>query len=298
MKRTLALILALAALFIAAPAQAQTFQSVQVGNGSCSSPAITFLNDNDTGFALASAGQISVCVGGAVVATITSSGVASGSSSNPVFIQQSPGRVNVTGTYASRTASEQAVAGDLTVSGTSLGKTGGYIAGVMGNVLGGSSVTAAGNNASNTAGVIGKYAIDDDASYTPGYPKAGVIGECAGGCDAAVVASVSEGDFPAIGERRAYYSVDRQHSPTSSVKYGLDLQGPGSHDVYGAVAFTVAGIRLPGDFCIIAGSGAPTNNVTGVNECGYGSIYIRTDSAGSLYNNTNTKANPTWVGRW
>lgn len=45
---------------------------------------------------------------------------------------------------------------------------------------------------------------------------------------------------------------------------------------------------------IMTGSGAPTDGVTGANQAAKGSLYIA-QSSGALYQNTNTKASPTWA---
>lgn len=278
-------------------AQAQIHQSIQVGDGSCASPAITFINDTNTGIIRLSADTIGICVGGVQVMTINSSGAAI--LAGNVKIDQNKGEVTAEGSH-STTGSAQAIAGDKTLSGTGLGHVGGYLGGVMGNVIGGSDVTAAGNNASNTFGLLGKYTVDPSASYTPGYPRAGVIGECAGGCDASIVASMSGSDFPTIGARRAYFAVDSQLIAGGSggtVQFGLDLQGPGAHDVYGAVAYSVAPIRLLNDTCILVGTGVPVDGTTGAGHCGKGSLFI--NDSGSMYSNsTGTKASPIWTSRW
>lgn len=272
MKRFLVPILAALALVVGGhDAQAQTFSSVQVANGQCNSPAYTFLNNSTTGFILVASGQIGVCVNGNLVATVTSTGVSSSGTLANGLVQtsQSQGRVSVAGVYTSSTASSQSLAGDLTLSGTGLGHTGGYIAGGMGNVLGDATITAAGNNAATTAGLVGKYTIADlppvNPVYTPGYPRAGVVGEMAASGDAAIVAVVTEGDQARVAPR-AYYSVDSQISTSggSTVQYGLDLQGPGAHDVYAAVAFSKAEIRLVSGAWILSNANCAAVSSVGV----------------------------------
>lgn len=47
---------------------------------------------------------------------------------------------------------------------------------------------------------------------------------------------------------------------------------------------------------VVALTGAPTNGTTLAGEAGIGSLIIRTDN-GTLYQNTGTKASPTWTAR-
>lgn len=57
-----------------------------------------------------------------------------------------------------------------------------------------------------------------------------------------------------------------------------------------------AGISIGDNVWIIQGAGAPTNGAsgTGVGFAGPGSLYIDRTNA-NLYQNTNTKASPTWT---
>ena len=287
---------------IATPASAQNFSSVAVLNGSCAAPSFTFYNDNDSGFYLVSAGIVGICVNGAEVARVSANGVTSNVSGAPVTFSQTTGRVTATMSAYTGTASQQAVEGDQTLSGTGLGKTGGYLGGVMGNVLGASTVTAAGNNGSNTAGVIGKYSIAGTA-YTPGYKRGAVIGEASGASDCAFCAIASDSTNQEAITVDALFGVDHQFSFSgSAINWGLNLRAVG-HDVYvGAygpeAAYAKGDIQLLSTACVLSGSGVPSDGVngTGAGNCARGSIWLDT-SGGGLYSNTGSMASPVWTAR-
>lgn len=319
MKRLTRFITILAALLIGAtPALAQNFSSVQVLNGSCSAPSITFFNDNDTGFYLSSAGNVGVCVNGAQVATITTNGIASTVSSAPVVIRQSDGLVSVnTSAYAGAT-SRQALSGDLNVAagaGTSASGGHAYLNGGMGNVILNGNMTGTKNT---VTGLVGKYDITGTNAST--YPKGGVVGEVGGakagqvssGSDGAVIAVLGGDEGPV--QSRAAFTVDFENTGahaigTSYFQFGLDLQGPGAHSGYMSGRYEMGFMRLGGaynnagvvetvaDVCVLSGTAVPTDGTsgTGAAQCGAGSLYIRqSGSASKIYINGNTKASPTW----
>lgn len=304
---------------LASPAQAQTFSSVSVLNGSCLVPSFTFANDTDSGFYLVSAGVIAICINGSEVARVNSNGLQSTASGGPVQIDQATGTVEaITASYAGAD-SLQAIAGDLNLAagaGTSDANDSAYLAGVMGNVLRDGNLT---DNKNIVAGVIGKYDITGTDAST--YAKAGVVGEVSGAktgqlssaADGAFVAVIG-GDAGAV-QARAAYTVDfnntgPQAGGASYFRFGVDLQGPGAHDGYMTGRYQDGYLRLGGDYsnagtlervsnvCVLAGTTAPTNGTsgTGAGQCGAGSLYIRQDGASSaLFQNTNTAASPTWT---
>lgn len=56
------------------------------------------------------------------------------------------------------------------------------------------------------------------------------------------------------------------------------------------------GVQLSRGVYIFAGAGNPTNAVTGAGWAGIGSLYVNATS-GTLFQNTGTKASPTWSTR-
>ena len=294
MKAKILSFLAVVALLvgISTPALAQNHSSVQVLNGSCSAPSLTFFNDSDTGFYLSSAGVVGVCIGGTQVATINSSGLSSTVTGAPVIIRQQ--------TSYSGTASQQGVESDFNISGTGVGKTGGYIGGVMGHGIVGTGTTAAGNNASHTFGVFGKIS-GPATGYTPGYKVGGVIGEASRTADCAICAVASDSTDQLAITVDALFGVDHQFGfAGSAINWGLDLMAT-AHDVYTPeAAYQKADIRLNNEVCILVGSSGPTDGTsgTGATNCGRGSIYLDYTATGSgLYQNTGSKASPVWTSR-
>ena len=217
------------------------------------------------------------------------------------------------------TESAQAVSGDANLAaavGTSTGNQHRTYAGVMGNVARTGNLSATSNT---IAGVVGRYIIT--GTNAGNYPKAGVVGEIWGAV-AGQTAAAADGAFVAVlgGDEgairaRAAYTVDFEntgiHSGNQSYfNWGLDLQGPGTHDGYMTGFYNDGFIRMGGVFpnagtnetvtavAIIAGTAVPTNGVsgTGAANAGAGSLYIRQSGAASvLYINTNTLASPTWT---
>jgi hypothetical protein len=89
------------------------------------------------------------------------------------------------------------------------------------------------------------------------------------------------GPYPA----QHYLHVESLTGPASGVSYTVAPADRNHLEIVG----DVSGIR------IIAGAASPTDDVSGANTCGVGSIYIDT-SAGNLYVNggAGTKASPVW----
>ena len=298
-------------LGVTAGAQAQIHSSVSVLNGSCSAPSITFFNDTDTGFYLSSAGVIGVCINGASVATINSSGIASTvTTGTRVTISQADGYVEANSASYGGVAARQAVSGDLNLAagaGTSVATDHAYLAGVMGNAIRTGNLTATKNT---VAGVVGKYDITGtNASTYPGAAIKAEIGDNSTSAIYAVLAAIG-GDTAASSATGAF-GVDFQSSvPGSLFQWGVDLQGNGTHDSYLAPRYSLGDIRLGGrrtasttshgdDVCINRFNAAPVDGASGTfaGNCGPGSILLRTDATGGLYQNTGTLASPTWTAR-
>lgn len=309
---------ALIALSGATAAQAQTFSSVQVLNGSCSAPSFTFKNDSDSGFYLLSAGTIAICINGAEVGRITSNGLAS-SGGSAVNVDQTTGTVTAATTSYAGTPSKQALAGDLNLAagaGTSTALSSAYLAGVMGNVLFDGALTDTENLVS---GVIGKYNITGTNAALSA--KGAVIGEVSG-AKAGQVSSSADGAFVAViggdegaVQARAAYTVDFNNTGNhgtnlSYFRFFADTQGPGAHSGYMTGRYNDGFFRLGGifsnagaletveDMCILGGTTAPTDGTsgTGAGQCAAGSVYFRQGGASSnIYTQRGTKASPTWV---
>jgi hypothetical protein len=195
------------------------------------------------------------------------------------------------------TSSIQTLAGDLTLSGTSIGHAGGYDGGVMGNVMGATTLTSGTTAGANTAGVIGKYSIAGTAYYrATGYPLAGVLGEASGRAHAGVMAAVSDSTNNTAVTIDSMYGVNQQFGYGSSVvNWGLNLQSA-NVDVYTARAYGKGDILLTNAVCWLTGTAAPTDGSsgTGAGDCGPGSIHTNTSDK-KLRINTNTQASPTWT---
>ena len=205
----------------------------------------------------------------------------------------------------------QPVYGDLKLqkaAGGSTAATPRFLAGVMGNVMEQTVADGLTKTKNIVAGVIGKNDIQGTNSST--YPSAGVIGEVGDLSKATyAVLAVFGGDTPGTGPTPvAMFGVDWQNSTLSAkAQFGLDLQGNGVHDSYATPNYTTAHIRLGGRRNSVAGgddvlittiAAAPTNGTSGTlaGFAGPGSLLIRTDTP-TLYQNTNTKASPTWTAQ-
>jgi len=92
---------------------------------------------------------------------------------------------------------------------------------------------------------------------------------------------------PTYGAGIAMYSTGGQ-----VLDYGIDFTNVGSYSLNP----DKAEMRLSHDVCIMTGSGAPTDGVTGVGYAGPGSLYIdyTASTTTKLYVNEGTKAVPDW----
>ena len=219
---------------------------------------------------------------------VTVEGSDSGASTSTDF-------VGISETYA-KAGSHQPISADLTLT-AGAGSTGSggdtdYLAAVMGNVLGADMATA--QDANYLAGVIGAFSITGTKRTT--YPAGGVLGQITDGvteADGAVVAYV-DGDSAVTKANAAFKAMCNNSTAGSGFNYGLDFYSP-SHDGFLTLAILKADIRMTNEVCMLNGSGAPVDGVsgTGAGFAGPGSMYTRT-SNGELYLNTNTKASPAW----
>lgn len=192
-------------------------------------------------------------------------------------------------TYAG-SASFQPVASDLTLEAAA-GKNSpnsAFLAAIMGN-LHGADLTKTGNI---LAGTIGEDSVTGTQATL--FAKGGVIGIIADGVsasDGAVVALLDGDDGGTTTPFAMFKAIKLNSTSGNNPQYGLDLLSAVSGFL--ALVPTKADIRMADDVCILHGSGAPTDGVTGANFAGPGSEYIRTGT-GDHYFNTNTKASPSW----
>lgn len=210
-----------------------------------------------------------------------------------------------------RSLAIQCLAGDLTLAagyGSSTSTAPVYAAAVMGNVLGSATMTATANI---IAGVIGKYSHTGTSSST--YMSAAVMGEIGDGVTAAraAVLAVMGGDTTASVTPAAFGVDWRTSTVLSRFTYGLDLEGPASHDSYAIPRYNSGFIRMGGrvrdaagalvtinDLVILGGTAATTDGTsgTGAGYAGPGSLYMRQGgSSSTLLINTGTTASPTWA---
>ena len=205
----------------------------------------------------------------------------------------------------------QCLAGDMDLAagyGSSTSTAPVYAAAIMGNVIGTANLTATANI---IAAVIGKYSHTGTSSST--YMSAAVVGEIGAGVTAprAAVMAVMSGESAVASVVPAAFGVDWNTSTVATrFTYGLDLEGPASHDGYAIPRYNSGFIRMGGrvrdatgalvtinDLVILSGTAASSNGTsgTGAGYAGPGSLYIRQDGASStLLINTNTMASPTW----
>ena len=160
--------------------------------------------------------------------------------------------------------------------------------------------------------LLGKY--QHTGTDSTAYPGAAVVGEVGDGVTAASygLMSVVGGDTTAT-TLTAMYGVDWQSSTVASrANFGVDLQGEGTHDSYLAPRYNQAHLRWGGrsldsnettvftanNICLAVVNSAPVDGTSGTraNICGPGSLLIRADN-GTLFQNTNTLASPTWTAR-
>ena len=207
----------------------------------------------------------------------------------------------------------QCLAGDMDLAagyGSSTSTAPVYAAAIMGNVIGSAALTATANI---IAAVIGKYSHTGTSSST--YMSAAVVGEIGAGVTAprAAVMAVMSGES-ATGVASvvpAAFGVDWNTSTVATrFTYGLDLEGPASHDSYAIPRYNSGFIRMGGrvrnaagtlvtinDLILLGGTAATSDGTagTGAGYAGPGSLYMRQDGASStLLINTGTMASPTW----
>lgn len=179
----------------------------------------------------------------------------------------------------------------LAAAGSSTAATPAGLGGVKGKVAG-ANLTATAND---IYGVAGQYSVTGTKGTT--FATAAVMGLVGNGVtalDGAFMAVIAAG--ASVTTIQAAYGVKSNNSNVSSgFQYGLDLYGP-AHDALQAVSFSKGLIRSPNQVCWLEGSGAPTNGGagTGATFAEKGSLYIDYTN-GILYQNTNTKASPTWT---
>lgn len=187
----------------------------------------------------------------------------------------------------------QIVAADLELSADS-GKdiTDGtaFLAPIMGNLLG-TTLTKTGNY---LAGLIGAYSILGLKAAVNGV--AGVMGIIMDGvtdADAAVLA-VLDGDSLQT-KCNAMFGVKKNNSIAgSNPNYGMDLAGP-AHNGFSILAYLKAALRLDNNVVVMTGTGAPTDGGagTGLNFAGPGSLFTNI-TAGNIYIQTGLISSPVW----
>jgi hypothetical protein len=188
--------------------------------------------------------------------------------------------------------SNQGIASDETLSagaGKDFASGTAYLASIMGNVHG-DSLT---KNANYIGGVIGADSVTGAKATT--YPKGAVLAQITDGVtesDGAVVAYI-DGDSSLTLANAAFKAMQNNSTPGSGFTYGLDLFGA-AHNGYLELSIKNAAIRMDHEVCILNGSGAPVDAVTGAGFTEKGSLYID-NSTGKMYANTGSKAVPAWT---
>lgn len=175
-----------------------------------------------------------------------------------------------------------------------------FLAAIMGNILGADLE----KTHNYLAGIIGALSILGVRATV--MPVGGVLAIVMDGVttgDGIVVAHIDGGDPSTETRVRAAFAVSQFNDHASSgVDYGLDLKFDPPSDIDDlfssgtARSFAIAKalLRSPSDLCILEGSGAPVDGVTGDNFAGKGSEY--TDLAtGDKYVNTGTISAPVWA---
>ena len=158
-------------------------------------------------------------------------------------------------------------------------------------VLSGAALTNTGNA---TNAIHGVYWITGANAGT--FPKAAFLGEFHAGT------TTADGAFVAMGgngaSARAMYAVATLNPDINQTSYGIDLSTNSYTGLGKAVGYTNADILMSNDVAIIVGgSSAPTDGATGANFAGPGSLYTMTGGTIKLYQNTGTKASPTWTAQ-
>lgn len=200
----------------------------------------------------------------------------------------------ITGTdEAAQDHSYQTIGPDLELGPGSGRNTGtSYFATVMGNLLG-DALTKTKNY---LGGLIGAYSVTGAKATT--YPSGAVLAQITDGVtdvDGAFVAYI-DGDGAQTNCGAMFKVRSNNSTPGSGPQFGLDLQDA-AHDGYlpvGAAFYKSAPLRIVSDVVFLVGDPNPTDNVTGVNVAGPGSLYFAVTTP-KLWINTNTKANLTWI---
>jgi len=189
--------------------------------------------------------------------------------------------------------SYQPIAVDFEVTGTGSndGTDPGFLAPVMGHLMG----DAVSGDGVYGAGLIGAISA---AGMSSAYPVGGVMGilmQGSAGADAPVVSVIDGDDGGAAVNCGAMFKARMNNNHASSgAQYGLDLYDAGNANYTGgpvALKITKADVRMSNEVCVMNGAGAPVDGTTGDDFAGKGSLYIdRTN--GEHYINTGTKADP------
>lgn len=214
--------------------------------------------------------------------------------------------------YAGEDESHQTIWADLELAadaGTDVpGNAGQWLAAAMFNLLGADLQ----KTLNTLGGVIGAWSVTGaKASLFPGGAVIGVVMDGVTDVDAPVV-SVIDGSDPSSETRAtaAFAARMNNNNVASGVDYGLDLHDPGRDDLYSdpgpglPLAVANADLRLTNEVCVLSGEGAPEDFVaenggpevpgTGNGFADTGSLYIDR-TAGELYINTGSKAEPAWT---
>ena len=192
----------------------------------------------------------------------------------------------------------QGIAGDTTLAATAgrdKGDGGSFQAAIMGNIHG-STLTKTGNF---VAGVIGAY--DIQSTNASELPKGAVIGSIFDGsttADGIIVAEIDGSDPSAVTRANACFKGRQLNSNAGSgVDYGLDLHDTALSgylsDPTLPLAIAKADIRMSSQVCIMHGAGVPTDGTTGDNFAEKGSLYIDTTN-GKLYVQGGAITSPAW----
>lgn len=168
--------------------------------------------------------------------------------------------------------------------------TGGAVSDNLHGVMGWSTVSAAGAAPVEVvSGMCGILTLDEALSAKVcGAVCADLkYGTGGTGADGAFVATRSgSGTDVAVG---AAFKVKQLVADTiPAFLYGADLYTEHTE------GYTNCDIRLQTQACIMSGTADPTNGATGATFAEIGSIYLQTTD-GKLFQNTGTKASPTWT---
>ena len=200
-------------------------------------------------------------------------------------------------TYADA-PSFQGLAGDTTLDATAgrdKGDGGAFLAAIMGNIHG-STLTKTGNF---VAGVIGAY--DIQSTNASELPKAAVLGsifDSSTTADGIVVAEIDGSDPSGVTRAGAAFKARQLNTNAGSgVDYGVDLHDTAVSGYMSSptlpLAIAKADIRTASGACIMTGAGVPTDGTTGDNFAEKGSLYIDITN-GKLYIQGGAITSPAW----